>query len=78
MQARSGDEGAVRRAGAAADEGARRRLCGEGEGTGLGAKSKDDDARKLPTQRIEAALTGAGESAATELGGDGNGGGERG
>ena len=67
-------EAAAQQAEAAAGEGARRWPCREGEGAGLGAKSKDDDARKLPTRRIEAALTGAGESAATELGGGGNGG----
>ena len=64
-------EAAAQQAEAAAGEDARRRPCREGEGAGLGAKSKDDDARKLPTRRIEAALTEAGESAATELGGGG-------
>ena len=77
-QARSGDEGVVRRTGAAAGGGERRRPCREADGAGLGAKSKDDDARKLPTRRIEPRLTGAAESrrrAATEAraGGDGGG-----
>jgi len=61
-QARSGGEGAVRRAGAAAGGGERRRPCREADGAGLGAKSKDDDARKLPMRRIEAAFTGNGKS----------------
>jgi len=44
----SGGEEVARRAGAAAGGDARRRLCREGERPGLGAKSEDGDARKLP------------------------------
>jgi len=62
MQARSGDELAARRAGAAAGGDERRRLCRGGEGAGLGVERVEGSKETLPTRGIEPRLTVGGES----------------
>ena len=76
MQARSGDEGAVRRTGAAAGGGERRRPCRGGEGAGLGVERVEGSEEMLHPRGIEPRLTVGGESGRRrELGGGTNGGG---